>query len=53
MVTDLIKGTNKPIKDYIPEDQLLNISPNSINSVGLNKCWLRYNWDYKLVDFNH
>ena len=53
MVTDLIKCTNKPIKDYIPEDQLLNISPNSINPVGLNKCWLRYNWDYKLVDFNH
>ena len=44
---------NEFIKEYIPEDQLLNISPNSINPVGLNKCWLRYEWDYKIVDFNH
>jgi hypothetical protein len=57
MVVDLNKGTEKPLKDYIPEDQLLDMPIDSIHSVGLNKCWLTYrimgDMEYKIVDFNH
>jgi hypothetical protein len=57
MVVDLNKGTEKPLKDYIPEDQLLDIPIDSIHPVGLNKCWLTYSVmdaiEHKIVDFNH
>jgi hypothetical protein len=57
MVVDLNKGTEKPLKDYIPEDQLLDMPINSIHPVGLNKCWLTYcgmeYLEHKIVDFNH
>jgi hypothetical protein len=57
MVIDLNKGTDRPLKYYIPEDQLLDIPMNSVNPIGLNKCWLTFrvmnNLEYKIVDFNH
>jgi hypothetical protein len=57
MVIDLNKGTDRPLKYYIPEDQLLDIPMDSVNPVGLNKCWLTYRvmdyLEYKIVDFNH
>lgn len=52
-VLDLINGTEKPINDYIPENQMFNISPRHIWPVGLNKCCLLCDEGVKLVDFNH
>jgi len=52
-VLDLINGTEKPINDYIPENQMFNISPRYIWPVGLNKCCLLCDEGEKIVDFNH